>query len=307
MLMKKKKSVNIPPFLVTLFLILSVCAFSFFSSKVSEFVKDGLKLCYSAIIGSVFPFVIITDILCAEAEFDKLPLASRLFERLFKINGYAISAFITGILCGFPIGVKVAADLYKRGIISKNECERLISFSNNTGPAFLIAGVGAGMRASSKDGIILYASMVISSVLVGIALGIGNKPGTSQKPPKKSDFNIVSSVRNAAENTLYICAFIVLFSVVVGFFSIVIKNDIIYTHLVPFIEIGNAAKTLAKSSALSGKASLIMSSFAVSFSGISVHLQAKSFLEGTDISMKLHFFAKFSQGLVSALITAILI
>lgn len=276
------------------------------SNRISIYVKAGLELCANTVIASVFPFLILTDVISKTAGLEQIRLLRVVFERLFKINGYAVNAFIIGITCGFPIGAKTAAELYKSEKISKEECQRLIGFANNTGPAFIIAGIGAGMRGSVKDGIILYASMVLSALTVGILFGIGKayKKSTAQSVNCEYDFS--ESVKNAAANTLTVCGFVVLFSVICGILSSIVKNNTAFYLSLPFIEVTNAAAHLANNNILPYFISLILTSFAISFSGLSVHFQASAFLRGTDIKMKKYCFMKLMQGIFSAIFTFIL-
>ena len=43
-----------------------------------------------------------------------------------------------GWLSGYPIGAKIAVNLRNNNICSKEDCERLLSFTNNSGPAFYL-------------------------------------------------------------------------------------------------------------------------------------------------------------------------
>ncbi len=291
---------------LTVILITASAFISFsLSGKILEFVKTGLKLCYSSVIGSVFPFMILTDLIYSFSDFNSLRLAKYCFERVFKINANAIGAYVCGILCGFPLGVKIAVTMYKDGLINREECERLIGFVNNTGPAFVISGIGAAMRGNTFDGFILYISMVLSSLITGIMLGIGKKASFLQASKKEKTFSFTESVKSAGLGTITVSSFIIFFSVVSGLADLLIKNNIFLYFLLPFIEISNAAKVLASQNTFSKDFSLLITSFAVSFSGVSVHLQAKSCLSGTDLSMKCYYKAKLLQGFLSALITAL--
>ena len=300
---EKERNVKIKKTAVTLFLFaITVTLSGFMSSYITEYVRDGLKLCANTIVGSVFPFLILTDVIVAFSSFDTIGYLRTIFEKAFKVNGYAVTAYAIGLLCGFPLGVKVSVDLYRDGYISKDECERLIGFSNNTGPAFIIAGVGFGLRGSIRDGVILYFSMLISSLISGVITGIGKDFTKTERKGSCKIYNFTASVKNAATNTLNICAFVVFFSVISGIISIFIKNEILYSLILTISEVSNATKMLAKSN-LSSKVSLIISSFAISFSGISVHMQAKSFLLGTNLSMRCYFITKAMQGVLSSIIT----
>lgn len=287
-----------------LLLVFSLTVSVFFSDEISKFVKEGLCLCVNSIIGSVFPFIILTDIFFHFTEFESIGIFKKLFEKAFKINGAGIRAFLCGIVCGFPLGVKVAADLYRGGVISKGECERLIAFSNNTGPAFVISAVGAGIRRSLSDGLILYVSMVLSAVIVGIILGFGEKWTKNQSSIDIPPYSFVTSIRDGGLSTLSICSFITFFSVIVGLLASVVPSGI-FILLLPFLEVGNASKILF-ASVSSHIFSLSLTSFAISFSGISVMAQAKSFLP-PEISIKKYTLAKFMQGCISVLLTLLFV
>ena len=277
------------------------------SKKISRHANDGLALCANTVIASVFPFLILTDLILNTSGLENIKKLRCIFERIFKINGYAINAFIIGITCGFPTGVKVAAELYKSEKISKDECERLIGFANNTGPAFIISGIGMGMRQSMSDGIILYVSMLLSAIACGAVFGIGKsyKKAPAENNVKAYDFS--SSVKGAAHNTLGICGFVVLFSIITGILSDFIKSDIALSFISPFIEITNSARILSKTSFKYEALSIILTSFAISFSGLSVHLQAYSFLSDTKLSMKKYYVMKLVQGFISSFITVIIL
>ena len=285
-------------------LFAAVCA-STLSPFVNEFTKSALSLCFSVVIGSVFPFMILTDVISTQTHFDEIAPLRRIFERLFKINGAAFSAFLSGAVCGFPLGVKVATDLYGRGFITRDECERLIGFSNNTGPAFVISGIGVGLLKSYSAGIIIYISMILSAVLVGILLGLFKTPSRNEKALCDTDFDFVASIKKGSLNTLNICGFVVIFSVISGIVSLFIKNETLYAAVSSFIEVSSGAKAISGLS-LGIDIKAAFSAFAVSFSGLSVHLQAKSFIRDTDISMKRYYKMKLLQGALSFVITLFL-
>ena len=73
-----------------------------------------------------------------------------------------------GITSGYPVGAKVAKDLYKDDLLTKVEAERLISFTNSSGPLFIIGAIGTGMFLDSKIGLLLFITHFLASITVGI-------------------------------------------------------------------------------------------------------------------------------------------
>ena len=119
-------------------------------------------------------------------------------------------------------------------------------------------------------------------------------------------YEFSASVKGAAINTLTVCGFVVLFSAVCGIISETVRSDAIFSLLSPFIEVTCASSFLSRSIFLPRFITLLLTSYAISFSGFSVHLQASAFLRGTDISMKKYYCMKLLQGLFSVIFTLIL-
>ena len=282
-----------------LIFVSSLCIVIFFSPMISEEMKKGLLLCYTAIIPSIFPFSILADLMLSYMHFELILPLRRAFSRLFKINGYAISAFAIGLLCGFPLGVKISRDLYISGKISKNECERLIGFSNNASPAFVISGVGYALFGSIRIGVFLYILSFTSSILSGILFSVNEKPGTEAKIQSQIEFSLADSIKNAAFSSLTICGFISIFSVFIGFLRTLSMPCYALPFLASLLEVGNAAKIISESATLPYALKLSLAAFAISFSGFSVHLQAKSLLDGTNISMTKYYLMKLFTAVLS--------
>ena len=53
---------------------------------------------------------------------------------VFNVPGEGIFALLMGIISGYPVGAKIVANLKREGICNSIECERLIAFTNNSGP-----------------------------------------------------------------------------------------------------------------------------------------------------------------------------
>ncbi len=59
--------------------------------------------------------------------------------------GIGAYAFIMGIISGYPVGAKIVTEFRKNGDCSRAEAERLLAFTNNSGPLFIIGTVGISM------------------------------------------------------------------------------------------------------------------------------------------------------------------
>ena len=206
------------------FLGLVIICFFVFSKEALSGALNGILICGNTLIPSLFPFMIVSEIFVASGGASLIGrLLSPIFGKLFGISGEGCVSYILGMLCGFPVGIRSAISLYERGIIDKRELEHLSAFCNGPSSAFLISAVGSSLFGSKQFGIMLYASHVITSTLMGvIARFYFATKGESSRPenyfrcdkasPSGVAASIVSAVNRSAISMLYICAFVVFFS-----------------------------------------------------------------------------------------------
>ena len=71
---------------------------------------------------------------------------------LFGVPGEGAFALIMGTISGYPMGAKIVADLKEKESVNKVEAERLLAFTNNSGPLFVIGAVrNTAYLATSKQ------------------------------------------------------------------------------------------------------------------------------------------------------------
>ena len=114
-----------------------------FSKSNLPAVKNGLALWANSVVPSLFPFFVSTELLMHTSIVSILgKFLNKYMRPLFNIRGEGAFAFIMGIISGYPVGAKIASNFRKNNVCSKEECERLLSFTNNSGPLFIIGTVG---------------------------------------------------------------------------------------------------------------------------------------------------------------------
>lgn len=273
--------------------------------------QASLRLCIETVIPSLFPFF------AASSLFITLGLAalmSRFFSKImrpvFNVSGSGSIALLLGIISGYPVGASASAELYKNGHISKTEAERLLAFTNNSGPLFILGVLGEGILKSNSMGIILYISHILSALLCGIIFrfyGRGRADSTkflspsAEKNISSVGASVAEAVSSATENMLKVCGFVIFFSVVCAF----IPSGKLYPYIYSLFEITGGLNALSKLELDAGlKLSLI--SFFLSFSGFSVMCQVSSFIAPCKLSMKPYLCGKIMQAIFSFYITKIL-
>ena len=154
------------------------------SSQVIVCASEGLRLCGELIVPSLFPFF-VDSLLLGKLGFPEAlgRCLSPLTRRLFHVSGKGATALFIGLTGGYPMGAAYLAELLERGEISPRETERLLGFCNNSGPAFLVGAIGAGVFDSAKAGHLLYIAHIQAALASGILLRSGNAPDEEHPLP----------------------------------------------------------------------------------------------------------------------------
>lgn len=201
-----------------LLLILTIC----YPAACSQAVQSGLELCLTRAIPSLFPFFVVSGLTIRCGLSDTLARLLSPVMRLYRLPACGISALLLGLLGGYPTGAQTIAELMASGRCSREEGARLVAFCNNTGPAFLIGLCGSGLFSSTRVGLYLYVTHLLSACLLGL-LFRGHSPTTAPtKPVQSIPFStcFTQSVLQAGKSMLCVSAFILYFSVLLSLFSV---------------------------------------------------------------------------------------
>lgn len=328
----KLKSIFFPALVCSLVFFLIV-----FSDKNIAAAKSGLNLWGTSVIPSLFPFFVATELLGYTKVISYLgKLFHKIMRPIFNVPGEGIFALIMGIISGYPVGAKIVVNLKKNGICNSFECERLIAFTNNSGPLFILGTVGVTLFHSYKIGIYLLISHLVSCILVGICFrwwkrGEERKTYNGLRTIEASQnlsFSNLGEILNkciseSINSILIVGGFVVLFSVICSILENSRVFSLISTAFSPFLAIFNIPSNLSNSiftgiieltnglKALSEfgltYTSIYICSFLLGFGGISIMLQVLSIISKENISIKPYIIGKLLQAVFSVIIIYILI
>ena len=122
--------------------------------------RAGMTLWLNTLIPTLLPFIILTGMLTHTGHIRKLLLPFESFFHIFPgVSIWGGYVFVLGMLCGYPLGAKLASDLYGLHKISKKEALYLTTFCNNPSPAFIITYL---CKSCLKDTV--PAGMVFASI-----------------------------------------------------------------------------------------------------------------------------------------------
>lgn len=102
---------------------------------VKSLVGEGLSLCLNAVIPSLFPFAVITELIFFDGRGIVFPhFVRRALHSVFGISEGLASAFITGTITGFPMGTTAISKIYSTGGCTKEEAEYAAALSGMPSP-----------------------------------------------------------------------------------------------------------------------------------------------------------------------------
>ena len=315
------------------FLLFTICLVLFSNTNLTA-AKDGLILWASAVIPSLFPFFVATELLSNTNIISFLGKhLNKIMRPLFNVPGEAAFAFVMGLISGYPVGAKIVSKFKEDGICTKEEAERMIAFTNNSGPLFIIGTVGITLFGNSTIGILLFITHFLSCITVGILLKYTSKPNISHIHSKKnveqkksinfSDLGEIlgKSITNSISTILMIGGFVVIFSVVISILNQSHVFDLIYNIFSPIfnnlgistefikpifsgiIELTNGVSLVSNVHVKEISINIIISAFILGFGGISILLQVFSIIAKSGLSIKKYIIGKFAQGIIAAIYT----
>jgi sporulation integral membrane protein YlbJ len=279
----------------------------------------GLSLCAGTLIPTLFPFMVISEILVrADIASFISPILSKPMKVLFGVSGSGAAALILGLICGFPVGGKTAAALYERGDISKTDAERLMSFCNLPSAPFMIFAVGEKLFGSREFGVFLYLNVLAVTLICGILLNfIKGRKRPEFYPEKQSMISeslsmiriFTESVTSAAWSTVNVCAYVAFFTCAVGSLGNVFAGFGEHFRVILFSFFELTSGSAACSSLGQRQIGVILASAAAGWSGLSVFFQIFSLTRTArgDISMKDYLASKTLAAILCPSITLIAI
>ncbi|MDY3692125.1 MAG: sporulation protein [Dysosmobacter sp.] len=267
---------------------------------------EALSLCAGSVIPALFPFLVVSSLLLSLGLGELLsPMLAGLMEPLFRVDGAGSSALLLGLVGGYPIGAKTAADLYRGGRLSRPEAERLLAFCNNSNPVFLISVLGVGVFGSVRAGVWLWLIHLLSALLTGLLFRNHGGParrqagGTAAFQAVSLSAAFVAAVRESLSGMLSVCAFVTFFYVLAR--PLASLGGWLGPVLVGLTELFSLTPLLRPD-----RFGFILASAMAGWGGLSVLCQTAAVLEGSGLRLQSCAAGKAVQGLLAGLLAALL-
>ena len=280
---------------------------------------QGLLYCGNILIPSLFPFMVLSTFIVNSGIADVLGnFLSPITKKLFHTDGSVGVVILLGLIGGFPVGAKGVATLYSEKKINIETARALTMFLVGGGPGFVIFVVGGSLYNNAFTGLLLWISQIITQLILGIwsCRHIKYIPEKITKEKHIPISNaIVESTQSGVNGIMSLCGLVIIFSCIFG-----ICENIHLTEIVSDILTGAGLTESIGNSILSvlfevtkgcntccdNAVPVWFTAFALGWGGVCVHFQIYSLITQIDISKIKFTLYRLVQGVISAIITAII-
>jgi sporulation integral membrane protein YlbJ len=298
-----------------------------FPMRAQESARHTLLLCAQVVLPSLFPFFVLSALLTRSGVAQWLSrLLGPAVTLAFRLPPCCALPLLLGMISGYPVGAVTVAQLCEQGQCSRQDASRMLALCNNTGPAFVVSSVGAGLLGNPTLGWLLYGVHILSSLLCGALMSCFTPRPDSRQAPLCLPVTgspltlLVDSVTTSVHSILQVCGFILFFGIGVdlldyaGLFrlagnalSLLFPVDpMLLSRLLPgLLEVtAGVSGCSAFGATLS---TLVLMEMMLSFGGLCVLAQVGSVVAPLELSLRPYLVGKTLTALLSGLLLYILL
>lgn len=307
--------------------------------------KRGIEIWWQVVFPGLFPFFVISELMIqlGVVHFFSVFLEP-VMRPLFNVPGAGALVVAAGYTSGAPIGGILTSQLHRQNLIRREEAGRLVAFTNNASPLFMLSSVAVGFLNLPQVGWLLALSHYAANIITGICLKhlspqkaepvvryplaslfrlALNQMDEAHQGNRKPFGHLLGEVtRKAMQNILLVGGFIIIFSVLIEILNLLgflkIAGALVGCLLVPLgfapelavpvasglLEMTIGIKMIAESRAPLLQ-QLVCISLLLGWAGLAVHTQVAAFTSEAGIPFRPYFLARGLQALLSGAITFI--
>ena len=253
-------------------------------------VTDASVIFYTKIFVSVFPFIILSNILIY---FNYHLFLNKIFKKplnkLFNISSSSI-IFILSILSSMPSNSIYTKNLLDNKLINITEANKILTFTYFPSISFMIGTVGYKMFNNIKIGILLLLSNYIYNILIGIYLRKDKINFTLENENSINKTSFFDMLTNTILNAFKTCAIIlgnlIIFIIIINILNKYLNiNNILLSILSGLLELTTGSNMLSLLD-ININLKIALASLIINFSGLSILFQSKSILNDYNINIK---------------------
>ncbi len=328
----------------TTFALVFVVAMIFHPKDVFNGATMGLKTWWNYVFPSLLPFFISTEILMRLGFVKFLGiLLEPIMRPIFNVPGCGAFVLCVGFTSGFPIGSMVTAQLRQQDLCTRLEGERLMCFTNNSSPLFMLTAVAVGMFGKPELGLVIAGAHYLANIILGLGLGFYRRNDQTRSYladarhwSVRSAFSALIQHQQAEQHPLgkllgeavassiikliNIGGFIILFAVIIrllteagatSYIASAIGTILVPLGFAPDILTALASgffemttgTKMVSEAAASELQQLMAVGMILGWSGLSIHAQVASMIAQTDLRMGLFIATRLIHALLAACLT----
>ena len=289
-------------FLIVSFLLVITFNIFSYSKEINEVINFSINLFIKNVFPSLFPMFVISNLLIAI----KTPkflgnIFKDIFYKLFKVKGEGSFVFFMSMISGFPSSSIYVKELLDKNLINIYDASKILTFTFFSNPLFIINTVG-----------VIIGNILTLLLFRNIYKTNNNTLTSSLKTSIKNfyyDINntkIFKELLNGIKKSLNIL--INIFGIMTCFL-IITKIITLKLNLSPFpssilsglLEMTTGLKSITSLN-ITEKTKLLLSTFFISFGGLSVHAQIFSMLDNYKINYYIFLISRLIHASLSVFI-----
>lgn len=305
--------------------------------------QRGIEVWWQVVFPGLFPFFVISELMVQLGVVHFLSVfLEPVMRPLFNVPGAGALVVAAGYTSGAPIGGILTSQLHRQELVNREEASRLVAFTNNASPLFMLSSVAVGFLHLPQVGWLLAASHYTANLLTGILLkqcspahrepqvryplpvlfrmAVHRMAAAQQGNRKPLGHLLGDATRKAMQNILVVGGFIIVFSVLIEVLTLLglvaaagafLSRLLIPLGFAPGLAVPIASGLLEMTIGIQMVAEsgapllqqLVCISVILGWAGLAVHAQVAAFTSEAGIPFRPYFLARAMQALLSGTIT----
>lgn len=239
---------------------------------------------------SIFPFIILSDILYYfNYDLFLKKIFGNIISKLFNVSKNASIIYILSILTSHPGNAIYIKGMLDNKTIDEEDATKILRATYFPSIAFVIGSIGIGIYHDIKIGIILYLITFLNNILIGVFLR-GKKKCNDIEYVKQNKLTLQETLSNSISkgiNTSYIIlGNIIIFTILVNLLNHYLNiNSTVLAIISGMLEMTNGIFMIGNLN-INLTYKVILTSFILNFSGLSIIFQTSSILSKYKINIK---------------------
>lgn len=302
---------NLKSLLIIVFFLIILTFILLNSNLIINEIINIFNVWFKRLFPSLFPFFIIGDILINyNFHYYLGTVFNPLFKLLFNTGGNISFIFLLSIFSGFPSNAKYTKELYLNKYINNKEASYALAYTFFANPLFII-NMTREIFNSSRITLIILLSHYLSNVFIGLIFRFKNVKTNNIKFKKQESlpFNklLTSSINKNINTLLSVLGIIILFVILSTWVTETFNLSIFSKSIINgILELTQGINSLRFINVSTNYKMYLMVTY-LGFGGLSVHMQIKSILEDTNISLKPFYIGRILHIIISIIIIRLLI